>query len=473
MTISRHRLASSVLVLAGTAGCSVLLPNNRAALQARAAVVAGDANAALAALEGGTDLPARLDRATILADMGRPQESNAEFDRALDLIRRYEERATVSATETARGAGSVLVNDKTLEYQGEGFEKVLLHALKARNYLLLGDEEAARVEIRNANLRQDEERRRHAEEIERARKDAKELELDWSKLEPQIDQRFMAAADALRRLDNVYQNPFASYLSAVVYEANGEPDLAFVDYKLAYGMVPNRLTTTDLVRVAIRENRRDEVTRLGVAVPRKPPAAPGNTLVIVDEGFAPRRDEVKFPLPSPGGLLFVAVPISTTVPSDFGSVEVHDAAGKLLGTSEPMVDIEAMSVRNLRDRYPAILVRQLIRLVAKGVMADEARRQMGNAGVVLATVFNAVTEQADLRAWYALPRAIHVARVQTAADADRVGVRVLDRNGGAVHDAEVPLATTRSGLKLGLLRYLPGRAIGIRLAGSPPAGRAP
>jgi len=42
-----------------------------------------------------------------------------------------------------------------------------------------------------------------------------------------------------------------------------------------------------------------------------------------------------------------------------------------------------MSVRDLRDRYPGILIRQAIRLAAKGVAANQAKQAAGGGAAEL------------------------------------------------------------------------------------------
>jgi len=443
------------------AGCSVLTANNRELLDGRAQLAAGDMWGALAAVSrtARNDLCATLDRALILAIAGRPAESNSEFDRALEQIREYERRATVSATEVGAGAGSLLLNDKVLAYQGEGFEKVLIHAYKARNYLMLGDEEAARVEIRNANMRQDEERRRHQDAIAEARRAGEET-LNFAALSREIDRQFASSAAILSRLDNVYQNPFATYLSAVVYELNGEPGEAFVDLKNAYRMTPNALVAADLARLATTLRRQDELGRAGMTtLPAVVPTDAGNTLVLIENGLAPERVEIKFPIPEPDAVLFAAVPITSAVPTNLSEVEILDAEGRVAGRTDMMVDVEAMEVRNLRDKYPAMLVRQAIRLGAKAAAAHAVQREAGVGGFLLMSLFNAVTEQADLRAWYTLPRSIHVARVSLPPAEREVTLRLLDLSGQPMRQVTAPLTAINSHLRMVVARYIHGQVL--------------
>lgn len=461
MRFSIVRIAGTLLTLAAS-GCSVFTANNSELLDARKQLASGNADAALAAIapDERDDLPAILDRAVILQMQGKAMESNAEFDRAISQIRDYEARALVSATEVGSGTGSVLINDKVLEYQGEGFEKVLVHSCKARNYLMLGDVEAARVEIRNANMRQDEERQKNEEAIAKAKEEGKE-----KYEETEIDKQFAGAQEALGRLDNVYQNPFATYLSGVVYELNGEPGDAFIDYKKAYEMVPNPLVGSDLGRLGTKLHREDEIAGLGVTPPAGEAGEPGNTLIFVDNGFAPERVEIKFPLPGPGTILTAAVPMTQPVPSNLVEAEVVGPQGETLGRTQMLVDVEAMSVRNLKDHYPAILTRQAVRLAAKAAAGKVAEQQLGAGAILLTSAFNAVTEQADLRGWYALPRSIHVARVTLPADQQEVTLRLLDANGQSLQEVTAPvISASGSPLRLASIRYMDGQVI----AAAPP-----
>jgi hypothetical protein len=454
--------AAGALLLA--AGCGVFTPNNRELLSAQARLVSGDAPGALAALDPHRrdDLPAKLDRATILSSVGRARESNDEFDRALAQIRGYESRAVVSAREVGRGTTSLVVNDKTLEYQGEGYEKVLIHTFKARNYLLLGDVEAALVEMRNANMRQDEERKKHQAEIDRGKRDT--AGAGAGQIGGEIDRSFEPVESVLRRVRSPYQNPFATYLSGVVYELNGETDDAFIDYEAAYKMVPSATVGADLARLGARLHRTDALEPLGLRPPKGPATPPGNTLVVVDNGFAPHRVELKFPIPEPDTLLWVAVPMSQPVPTDLGETQILAGDGAVLGETQVLVDVEAMSVRDLRDRYPGIVARQLVRAAGKAAAAHAATDELGLGGFLLTTAFNAVTEQADLRSWYSLPRSIHVARVTLPEGTSEARLRFLGTGSAFMREFSAPVVRVTPRMNLVVVRY----ANGSVMASAPP-----
>ncbi|MEI7704123.1 MAG: hypothetical protein WCK73_05955 [Deltaproteobacteria bacterium] len=83
-----------------------------------------------------------LDKGAVLHFAGRYAESELALDKA---EARVEELYTKSATQAV---GQFLVNDNTVEYRGEPYEKILLHILRSLNSLLLNKPDEAAVEAR-------------------------------------------------------------------------------------------------------------------------------------------------------------------------------------------------------------------------------------------------------------------------------------------------------------------------------------
>lgn len=319
--------------------------------------------------------------------------------------------------------------------------------------------------MKNANMRQDEERRRHRDEIQRGNAPSG---VDARQLGGEIDRQFGPYEGVIGRVGSAYQNPFATYLSGVVYELNGELDDALIDYREAYRMAPNAVVGTDFARLAKALHRDDALEDLKLRPASGPPPPAGNTLVLVDDGFAPRRVELKFPIPEPHTVLFVAVPMSQPVPSDLRETQVVGADGAVVGDTRVLVDVEAIAMRNLRDRYPAILARQAARVAGKAAAAWAAEDNLGTGGFLLTTAFNAITEQADLRGWYALPRAIQVARVALPEGATEVRLRFLGAGGGLTRELTAPVVRVTPHMNLVVVRYLNGN-VTASAPGEPPA----
>ncbi|HMN69634.1 MAG TPA: hypothetical protein PKC28_13920, partial [Bdellovibrionales bacterium] len=118
---------------------------------------------------------------------GRYQESNQALLKAEDLteIKDYH--------SVSRLGGSLLLNEGMVQYKGEDFEKVLLNGMLAVNFLMLNKLEEAQVECRKLN-----------------------------------DKLYKYKFEGKK---NYQQNPFAFYLSAMIWEANRDWDSAYIDFK--------------------------------------------------------------------------------------------------------------------------------------------------------------------------------------------------------------------------------------------------
>jgi len=202
-------------------GCAIFQDYTRKSAPARLAVSSGDYAAALgvfppAASKGGNEVLIRMERGTLLQAMGNFKDSTVEFEAAAAAIAAAERRAVISVSQTAAGAASLFINEKTLPYEGADFEKVFIHTYNALNYLMLKDLEGARVEIRNAYRRQQELHGRHDRELEQARKEARASEWEGvlRQAEPGTHERLTQAAQGVR---SIYQNAFAYYISALIY----------------------------------------------------------------------------------------------------------------------------------------------------------------------------------------------------------------------------------------------------------------
>ena len=78
---------------------------------------------------------------------GNLKAATDEWLKAVAVLDGYGDRPTISGRSLTEGALSMLVNDKTMPYDGEGFEAVLLHAFLAWDFLRMGSLDDAMVEV--------------------------------------------------------------------------------------------------------------------------------------------------------------------------------------------------------------------------------------------------------------------------------------------------------------------------------------
>lgn len=241
----------------------------------------------------------RLEEGAALRAAGQYQESIAAFDAAEDKINAYDEQAKVSVSKET---GALLSNQANLPYKGRDYDKVMLNAYKALDYLQLGEPDKARVEFMRAAQRQqdvEEDNRRRIEKEE-----AKIQNLANSTNKTDVAAKNMAdkanadtnftqhVASDYGYLDEfkakaIYVNPFVYYVSGLYFlTANGDQsDLSRARdaFRFALGSIgDNKFIKQDL----------DMVDQALQGTP-----IPPTTYVVFETGCAPKRDQIRIPIP--------------------------------------------------------------------------------------------------------------------------------------------------------------------------------
>ncbi len=409
-------LLVSLLFLLLTTGCAGLISYARMSDQARWSVSQGNFADALAVFpekpaRGRNGVLLRLERGMILQMMGRYDESAREFEEATAGIREYEDRATISASWTAFQLGSLLMNEQVQPYEGEDFEKILVHAFDAVNYLMKGDIEGSRIEIRNAYQRQNELYEKHEKELRKSAGESRGASWEES-FRHGGGGRYEDVREKASRAQSVYQNAFAYYISSLVYELGGENDEAYIDLKKGIQAAPwAKGMQKDLIRLSRKLGLPEDTARwqseygelargYGQGV---------DVFVIFTFGVAPVKEELSLPIPlSEGGLAVASFPVYRFVPSETGSADLHYDGQHV--ESSLVFDTDATAARNLLDKYPILFVKQVVRSYIKAQLTNRLSREYHALGAVTGTVASLITEHADLRTWSTLPKEIQVAR---------------------------------------------------------------
>ena len=386
-----------------------------------------------------------LEGGMILHTRGRLKESNAEFDEAEEVIRHHEEKAVVSLSKGTAQVGSLLVNEKTLPYRGEPFEKVLVNTYKGANYLFLHDYDGARVEIQRSFARQRENERMHQKEYDRIRDEARSRGISSRQVLRAVEAQYPDQKEILRRARNLYEDAFAYYLSAIVYELNREYNDAYIDLKKVQELRPGvPCVENDLLRMARISGLTDELSqwenRLG-RPPRVSEGGPeGEVLIFFGCGMAPRKTQIKISIPIPDvGIIVLAFPKYEPVPNPVQYGALYDRQGHFYGRTFILTDLEAIAIRNLDDRMPTLALKQVLRSAIKGTMVKTAKNEGGWAAELAAILYNVITEQADLRCWQTLPQNIQVARIPLRSGRHDMVFALHGKTGGRVQERDFVL----------------------------------
>jgi hypothetical protein len=351
-----------------------------------------------------------LEWGLLLHYAGEYAKSNEVFERAEVLS---EDLYTKSIS---REALALITSDLALEYVPRPYEQVLVNYFRALNYIFLGDKEGALVECRKAGdklvVYSEEEKRPY-------RRDA-----------------------------------FIEYLTGILYEWDNDVNDAFISYRNAvwgYSVYDQRFRVTDppylvcdLMRAARTLGFTDEAERFAPADPAActdRAGDPGRAKVVIflEQGFLPAKKEWSVNVPilkseakrahqhsydlSVGVysriyghsidaddiayFLRVALPV-------YPDLGPFPAPPQLSLDGRPIdahlcEDVFAIARQELEHDMPGIAAKTLARALIKYLAADKVGDKYGDIWGGIVNLAGAATEQADLRSWLSLPRAIHLA----------------------------------------------------------------
>jgi hypothetical protein len=378
-----------------------------------------------------------MDKGMVLHLGKKYQESNALLEQAKTTA---EELWTESVGEHA---AAWLATDNSMSYQGEDFEKVLIHFVAALNYLGMGDYSAARVEARQITAK---------------------LELYSSKYEQEED----AAENHYR--DDAFARWLSGKLAATDGEQAGYND-AWIDFRKAieiyekdyaqrYATSIPDFVVADALRAleALGGDFAEELTALKSRFSHvqyaslKDTQGLGEVVLIHLNGEAPHKVDRFWEARAGSDILRIAYPQFVAKGSQIQSARL--TVGSTVGNAQLAENITAIAIQNLDDHMARIQVKAIARGVAKfiaGKAAQEGGKKMGGtAGAALQVVGalwnlgSAVAEEADKRSWITLPGAVNVGHVFTEPGDVTVNVDFLDANGQVVETAQLP-ATVQAG----------------------------
>jgi hypothetical protein len=384
-----------------------------------------------------------MERGRVAHVLGNLDASMRDFNFSIDKIKENDQKATVSATSVLENVGAALTNDNAISYEGEGYERVMLHHYQALNFLKKKDLEGAGVEVRLANSEQEESLKRFEKEIEKAKEKAAEKNVD-NNSQSAVSTQYAQLDEVAGKVKNSFQNAYTFYVSGFIYELMNQPNDAYIDYKKALEIYPeNKYLQKDVIRLAAKLDMREDLDALKTVFEIEPPVqsltenSAGELLVLFEDGFAPQKQEVKIPLPIPGaGIVTIAFPTyrETWTPQIPVNVSVNNED---LGATQPLCDFRALALKALKEKIPVIATRQIIRAVAKGASNYAAKKAFGDIGTIGMSIINFATENADLRSWITLPSNAQILRASLPAGIQKVALRNPD-NSYTYADVDIP-----------------------------------
>ena len=303
-------------------------------------------------------------------DKGAVLQMGRQFGRSTDFLEKADDRIDKLYTRSVvNEVGSFLSNDLALDYSGEDFEQTMVEILKALNYMYAGDFDNARVEVKRVN------------------------------------NRLNVFADKYGDKAIYTDDAFARYISAFAYEALGEVNDSYIDYKKSFKAYEkyNRVYGTeiplfikqDVLRTAealhFDERHAEYENKWGKTRlhPGKELKDKGEVLVVVYDGLpAYKIDDNTWPKFINRGYAL------SGVSAKCGDQEFAGFVSQ---------DVSRMAIKNLETKNMQILAKK----VGSSVVKSLAKK------VPILSLFVA-EDKADTRSWRTIPSRFHIIRMDLA-----------------------------------------------------------
>ena len=309
--------------------------------------------------------------------------SNQHLEEAERLIEEYYTKSISQAV------GSVLLNDRVIEYPGEDFEDVYVNIIKALNYIALGNGEAAFVEIRRANNKISFLKTKY-NQAQAAVQQSEHAERATDIPRTVAERRFTASS-------------LAHFLSMLLYTQDGEIDEALIDYNAMQGLFQADDSIYDFAFPSII------APPTGISPPTVGAAERIRLSIVALAGPGPRKQSESLLLPPN---IHIAIPTMHRQESAVKRVVLVDGGGAQIADLDLLEAIDDIALNTFEQRRQLIYAKTVIRAVTKGLVTYGADVALEEAGVpVLGDIlrlFAVLSEQADVRTTRYIPAKAYV-----------------------------------------------------------------
>lgn len=415
------RASLPLILLATFAGCVSLDENVRVA---REAVLAGTPEAAvcwgenLATNSVYTKNLGKVEAGRLALLSGDSSRAEFWFRAAVDsAVDRKEKDPDIKLGDMGNTVlASTVTDDRTREYYLAPYEINLALTYGILAELMNGKREDALVDARLSVYIQDSLAKTYGEDMKKAAAtdDAKVT----SAGEDICEDQSAALREMMASTRNSWENPVLWWLTGALFEADGDLEMAWQSYRKAAACRPdNPVFALDAARA---DKGKGQAT---------PASDKAKLLVVYEEGLVPQRQSLKIPVP-----IYTAMSIDIPAYGDKsayspGAVAISGLTN--LVAAAPALDIRALAARDLNERLPGVIVRNITRAAVQAG-AQAAVNASGNEYAQIAVlVVNAVASairRADTRSWATLPDGQQVWSEGAMTPGDyRIGVSVNGR----------------------------------------------
>jgi hypothetical protein len=325
-------------------------------------------------------------RVNLLA--GNYEASEMRFRAAVDsAVERSETAPKLKGTDLANTVmASTITDDRTRDYYLPPYELNLALEYGIIAQALNGRLEDALVDARLSVYVQDALAETYGADIAKAGKDADKT------AQKIIDNQNKRLEDMIAATRNSWENPVLWWLTGILFEADGQTDFAWQSYRKAVAIQPDNAVFAK------------DAERAETAV--SPARDKAKLVVVYDQGFVPRRESLKIPIPIYTGMA-IDIPMYSDDTMIYDNVAIAGSAGAPVAATRAL-DVRSLAARDLKEKLPGVIVRNVTRAAVQA-SAQAAVNAAGNDYAKIAMfagnmVVSAI-RRADVRSWCTLPKA--------------------------------------------------------------------
>ncbi len=382
------------------------------------------------------------DRVIYYLDTGMLYHWNGEYEKSNEQLELAEKAIDENFTKSlSRSASTLILNDNAQAYPGEDYEDIYLNAFKALNYLALGENDAAFVEVRRIDLK------------------LKQLEKKYDKVAEKLNKAEEAHEEFRPGKSYFQESALGRYLSMMLYRNDSKWDDVRIDldkiakgWKLQPGIHP--FSTPDFS--AEKERTPQPSARLNLlAFSGISPDKKASTLKIYTEqnliilagtaeDYLGKQNLTGLSVipwygVQPGYNFKFQLPDMVKRPSKAARVEAV-VDGKTYSL-QPLESLENAAVETFGVRKPLIYLKTITRAVVKGLAAQTATESLtGNmdSGLAFFTRLAATaavnqTENADLRMSRFFPAEAAVREIHLEEGVHNLQINYYSHSGTLLH----------------------------------------
>ncbi len=348
-------------------------------------------------------------------DAGILLHHDGEYSLSNTLLSSSERDIQEAYTESiSANVASYIINDNTKEYQGEAYEDIYINIFKALNYLHLGEQESAFVELNRSIEKQSLLKQRFEKQVQKLEKSAQSKGVDSLGTKPYSP--------------NFSSSALAYYLNMIVAKGMGEKN-SFT-YSLEQ-ITHSYNTQPHLYPFNPPTSLKEEEIEI--------PKGKARLHIIAFSGVAPHKEEeIDITYISNGNYLKIAYPVLRETPSMVTKVVVSIDNKKSFNL-EKIESMSSIAIETFKASSSLAKLKSILRATLKAIgvevydnaiYSDENSPTIGQ--IILSNVLKIASftsEQADVRSSHFLPSTAWVNGVTLHPGEYTVSIDFLDARG--------------------------------------------